>query len=448
MVIPPKVEGQYVSREDKHVSMVYGLPTPPYTGPLLYGLMEKKLQNVELSLIEAQRDDLNFDQALAELDELKPDLVICLIGWVSIPWDRVMAETRYTTIAIILQQWIDQLEAVKLYKLKSRYTLYKEIEAPLISGIKEFQEKGYIEKTKGIITEHNGNYSLTGMPEIFDLNDLSLPNYKVFKLEEYFKIREKILPYEKAHSIILNTMKSCPFNCSFCGQSNKGTKVRYQNPDFILDQIRYLNEIYKISDFAFCCNVFTVNKRRAYEFAEKLIDSGLKIKYTVNDRFGNYSKELAGLLVKSGCYEVRVGIETIDPKLQKYLNKPIDIGMAMSQAIIIKEAGLNLFLYTTPGIPGETRKSLDMTAQFISDVGADGFTTGPLFIMPGSPLYKRLVREGKILTYEWSEYRKGEKLTYINETYKDIFQIRSAETYLKEKVAELNINKKNGLLCC
>jgi len=237
-------------------------------------------------------------------------------------------------------------------------------------------------------------------------------------------------------------MKACPYKCSFCGQANDGTKkFRYQTPDHVVAQLKCLNKEYGINKFEFIDNVFTTNKNRAREIAEKLIESGLKIQYSVNDRLGNFDKSLSELLRRSGCFEVRVGVEACDPKVQEFLNKKLDIDKGIEQLKIIKDAGMLLYLYFTPGVPGETRESLDMNARFISDVDADSVTAGPLWIMPGSPLYYRYKKENKIIENDWSEYRKFDKLTYINESYSTIEEVMAASDYMLKKTLSYNMRR-------
>lgn len=446
MIIPPKVEELYVHREDKHVTM-HKAPFVPYTAPMIYALIEQDVNDVELLLIDAQKDDFNTSTVLNKLDEFNPDIVVTFLGWITIPWDRELAETKYPTIGIILEQWLDQMEALKLYNLKIKYTLYKEIEAPLIESLKEFQIKGLIENSAGVIIRNNEKYTLTSMPNLYDMTKLPMPNFKIFELEKYFKIRGNVLPKNQAHTGYLNTMKSCPFHCSFCGQSNTGSKVRYQDTKHVVRQMKYLFDEYGIEKFEFIDNVFTTNKSRAKYFAIDLINSGLKIRYSINDRLGNYNKELVQLLKKSGCEEVRIGIESCDPIVQKLFNKEFDIEKAKNQIKILQDEGLKIYLYLVTGAPGETKKTLNLNAKFLSDVEPDKFGSSPLYIMPGSPLYYRYKKEGKILVDDWSEYRKFDKLTYINDTYNTIEDINFAEIYMKRKFYIYNILKvKRGVL--
>lgn len=441
LVIPPKVEGQYVHREDKHVSM-HTYPFVPYTAPLLYAIIQQELPDVRLSILEAQRDGLDNEAALQRLKEINPDIAVVLMGWITIPQDRILAETGIPTIGIIVQQWIDQMEATKLYNLTIPYVLFKEIEAPLIAALREFKEKGEVRDAPGVLVCHSpGDYRLNAPPEPSDPTRFPIPAYEAFDLERYFTQRSEApnFPADKVRMAYMNTMKSCPFQCSFCGQSNDGTKVRYQTPEQIVDQLAFLHQTYGITRFEFIDNVFAIHKKRAKAFCKELIRRKLPIRYSINDRLGYYDCELIELLHQSGCFEVRVGIETCDPELQAYLNKPLDLEMAKREIHLIRSFGIEIYLYFTPGIPGETDESLKLNARFITDVHADTFTTGALFIMPSTPLYRTLKAEGKILIEEWSEYRKQNQMVYINESYPTMEAVREASTRLKKLVFRYRI---------
>lgn len=440
MIIPPKYGEQYVRREAKDAS--YSIdPFMPYTQPLHYALIQRELNDIEINIIDAQLDHLSNKEVLDKLDSINPDIVITYLSWTCIPHDRVLAESKYPTIAIILQQRIDQLEACEIYKLKNKYTLYKELEAPLIEALSEFQEKGKIEKANGLIVNNNGTYKLLAPPKAYHLSELPKPDFEAFRFSDYIKLREDISPDMRARTAHLSTMKNCPFGCSFCGSSNDGSKVEYQTAEQVVDQLKYLHDTYNINVFILSCNVFTTNKKRARKIAQGIIESGMKIKYSINDRVGNWDKDLADLLAKSGCYEVRCGVEAVDPKVQKVLNKPWDVEKLKEQFKIIHDAGIRVSTCFTTGVPGETKQSLDMNAKFISDIDADGFTTSPLFIMPASPLYYKLKSEKKLLTMDWHKYHELKELVYVNETYDNMEEILSAERYMKRKVYLYNMQR-------
>ena len=114
-----------------------------------------------------------------------------------------------------------------------------------------------------------------------------------------------------------------------------------------------------------------------------------------------FDQELIDLLAESGCLGVRCGIETCDPVTQKAINKCIDLEKAKDVFDRVKKAGMYVHLYMTPGIPGETRETLDMNARFIVDVDADTFTWGALALMPNSDFYNEYKAAGKITEPDW-----------------------------------------------
>ncbi|MFX0196993.1 MAG: B12-binding domain-containing radical SAM protein [Candidatus Hodarchaeota archaeon] len=432
MIIPPKVDGEWIGREDKHAAAGKE-EILPYTPPLIYSLIREHIPNAELQLIEAQRDGLSVEEVISNVHEMKPDIIVSFLAWTHIPWDRKCAETKFPTIAVILQQYIDQREAVELYDLKSRYFVKQELEMPIVEALKEFEQSNDIKSTRGFLIRDGQNLIDTGDAPLADITRFPLPAFDVFEPEKYYKLRESN-PFVQRHPVRIahfNTMKGCPFKCTYCGQASKGQGVRYQTTQQVIKQIDFFVRKYNVFNFVFFDNEFAVNLRRAKEICREIISKKLKVKYIVNNRVELFDDDLIELMANSGCESVKLGIETCDPSLQRYVNKKIDLNMAKMTISRLRDAGVRIHLYMTPGIPGETKESLKMNAHFIADVDPNTFSTGPLFLMPNSTIYKHIKKSGKLLETDWSKYRSKEKLCYINESYKNIGEILNAERYLR-----------------
>ncbi len=436
IIIPPRVHGQWVVREEKHVAQG-NKEIIPRTASLLTALLQRELgPHLELSLIEAQRDHLNKEEVLAGLDALSPHLVICYLSCFHIPWDRACAETGFPTIAVILQQNIDHREALELYGLQCAYVCKHEIEYPVVEAVKEFMQTGRIQHTKGFLINTGDGVLDTGDAQAADLDSFPIPYHTLFDIEKYFRLREQNPLISDPRSFNLNTMKGCLFQCAYCGQARQGNRpVRTQSARTVLRDLRFFYDHFGIRHFAFADNEFAVDMNRAKSICQAILESGIKIHFVINNRVELFDEELIRLLREAGCVNIRLGIETCDPDLQRYINKRIDLNRAKRLIQRLNGAGFQVHLYMTPGIPGEKRSSLDMAARFIAEANPFSFSTGPLFLMPNSPLYRRLSKEGKILEREWSAYRALQKLCYVNESYKDIREVRRAEQYLVRKAS-------------
>ena len=435
LVNPGKVDGKYITREDKHVSSKK-FPMLPYTVSNLLGLIEKKIKDVDIQYFDGVIDNLDNEDLYKKIEKFNPNIVICLMSWISIPQDKFLAETKYDTIGIIFQQFIPTYEAAKKYKINCKYILKNEIEGPLLDGIRELIDINKIINTKGFLIKKdidNGeiDYIDTGIAELYDAESTwTFPNFEKAKMSKYVKLLNSMPGSDM--QFILQTSKGCAFKCAFCGQANSGKKLRAQPVDLVIKQIQFLYDNYGITKFTFIDNIFSGFRNRAKDICRELIKSGLnkKIRYDIQDRVRYYDDELAKLLVESGCEWVKVGVETSDPITQKYIDKSTDYYKEIEKMKLIKKYGLKLGFYMISGIPGETTKTHWLNAKFYVDSGADGYSIGPLFIMPGSPLYYRLKIKNLIIDEDWTVYRNKEKLSYINSSYKTIEEIYRKQKFM------------------
>ena len=434
MVNPPRVGGRWIGREDKHAGAGRE-EVLPYTAPQLYALIKRELPDADLRLIEAQRDNLSAEDVVFGLKRMKPDIVISLLSWTHIPWDRVCAETGFPTIAVILQQFVDQREAVELYNLKSRYVVKQELEMPIADALKEFNKTGSISRTKGFLVRTENGLVDTGDAEPADISGFPVPAFDAFDPDKYYALRKanRIIRQDDVRVAHFNTMKGCLFKCRFCGQADRGQRVRYQTVGRVIEQIELFVNKYKVNNFIFFDNEFGGNMKRAKEICKEIIVRGLKIRFMINNRVEFFDDELIDLLAASGCETVRLGIETCDPRLQNYMNKKIDPDKAKTVIKKLKAAGIKIHLYMMAGIPGETKKSLNVNARFIADADPSTFSATVLFPMPNSAFYNELKASGKLIETDWSSYRAFDRISYMNESYKSTRELKAAQRYMRRR---------------
>ena len=116
---------------------------------------------------------------------------------------------------------------------------------------------------------------------IKDIDSLGRPTYDLFPMDVYTKTKFYIHdPTTKIfkHKLTFKTMgvltgRGCPYQCNFCSKSFEG--LRLKSVDSIIDEIKYLKQTYGIEGVHFIDELFVVNKKRAYELAERLGTIGM-----------------------------------------------------------------------------------------------------------------------------------------------------------------------------
>lgn len=179
---------------------------------------------------------------------------------------------------------------------------------------------------KGIYYKQEGKIKNTALRPYMDLNkSLALP-YHLIDMKRYL-VRGP--GYRIAHFM---SSRGCPFKCTFCA-------FRYHNPyasdwralsaEKTLDSLRQLREDFGVNGINFYDANFFVDMERVKIILEGFIKEKFNAPYHAvrvrADTFFEFSDEFLKLLEESGVSSFVIGVESGSEKIQKLLNKKIDI---------------------------------------------------------------------------------------------------------------------------
>jgi anaerobic magnesium-protoporphyrin IX monomethyl ester cyclase len=191
------------------------------------------------------------------------------------------------------------------------------------------------------------------------------------------------------------TSRGCPYRCAYCSKPVFGSRFRAQSPERVVAEMVYLHEKFGVREIAFYDDSFTLDKKRAYEIAEKILEKGLKIAWTCETRVNLVDKELLGHMKRAGCYSVSYGIESASPQIIEVLRKDITLEQVEKAVRESREVGLQVVGYFMLGSPGETpntiRKTIDYAKKLKVDFAQFSITTP----FPGTELYDIYMRDKK-----------------------------------------------------
>jgi radical SAM superfamily enzyme YgiQ (UPF0313 family) len=125
-----------------------------------------------------------------------------------------------------------------------------------------------------------------------------------------------------------------------------------------------------------------------------------------------WDDELLDLAAESGCSGLLLGFESLSDgalaESRKSFNARVDYRTVIEKLHARKIAIQGCFVF---GFDEDDRDVFDRTAQFAIDMHIDLPRYAILTPFPGTPLYARLSREGRILTSDWSNY-DGQHVVY------------------------------------
>lgn len=197
----------------------------------------------------------------------------------------------------------------------------------------------------------------------------------------------------------------CPNKCDFCQYSNvpDGSKFYARPIEEVVSEIKSIpQKILYFKDLS----LTTIPK-----YSKKLFKSmrGLNKKFNCHGNVNVLAKdeELVKLSHEAGCIEWVIGFESFSQKIldniHKKDNKLEYFKKAVKNIHKYKMSVIGTFVF---GFDEDTTDVFEITKKNIDKLGLDGAIFAVLIPYPGTPIYKKLDKEGRILTYDWSKYNR------------------------------------------
>jgi len=196
--------------------------------------------------------------------------------------------------------------------------------------------------------------------------------------------------------------RGCPHKCDFCSISNMANGHLYR-PRPIENVTKEINNI-KNRFLVFVDPSLTININYTKNLFKNLKDLNKKFAC-----FGNVNvaddEEFLKLASDAGCLGWSIGFESISQEsvegAGKKANRVKEYKKIVKKIHDYNMAVLGSFVF---GFDSDTKDIFDATINAIYELELDTIGVNILTPFPGTPLYDRLEREGRILTRDWSKY--------------------------------------------
>jgi radical SAM superfamily enzyme YgiQ (UPF0313 family) len=206
---------------------------------------------------------------------------------------------------------------------------------------------------------------------------------------------------------IVETVRGCPFNCSFCSATLfNGKRYRYKPIDRVLAEIDAWRDRSKLALFA-DLNIIS-SKRQAKRLLRELAGLGLMWWGSASVDVAD-DDELLRLLADSGCAYLGLGFESVSPatldEMNKRHNKRVDFKTVVRR---LHDHNIDVFGNFIFGLDTDTPDVFDRTVEFAVDAGIDFPVFEVLAPYPGTRIYADLDAQGRLLTKDWSRYTRSD----------------------------------------
>ena len=324
------------------------------------------------------------------------------------------------------------------------FALVGEGEMPMIQLVDAIMNGGNYDKVPGLVKKIGyKKYFINPKNERHDMNLLPKPARHLVNMEGYFKIGAFQSAKSRSKRVLsVMTSRGCPEKCTFCTTPQMwGQTARWRSTKHVMNEISNDVKDYKIGEIQFLDDTLTLNKNLLYSLCAELEKLGLPW-CTPNGTKANYhlkeQLDMYKAMANSGCYQITIACESgVQRVLDDLINKRLPLETIYPAIEKAKKAGMLCHTYWILGYPGETYEEMQKTIDFAMNSGADSFSFSVLQPLPGTPIYRKIVKENL-----WWENRSMDDMLLRASLIKvDGFQ--SAEEF--EKFVD-DTNRKANLL--
>lgn len=289
-----------------------GVIAPPLGIAYMAGVLQEN--NIDVEILDASAEDMDFKDVEKELLKRKPDLVALTaltptIGR-ALETAQVVKETLPDSIVVMggyhpTFNFIETLEDENV-----DIVIRGEGEYIMLNLVQALENQSSLHDVKGIVFEDKNSKEIVVNPEaplIQDLDELPFPALNLLPMKKY-----RLLDMD-THMTTMITTRGCPMQCSFCSSAAMhGKKIRERSVENIVDEIEYLKTNYDIDTIAFMDDTFTLKKRKVMAICDEILKRNIEIMWGCTSRVDTLDEKLLKKMKESGCITIFIGVESAD----------------------------------------------------------------------------------------------------------------------------------------
>ena len=318
----------------------------------------------EVSVLDLNNEALADDETRARARAFAPDLIGISIKTATVKHGRRVGRSLRAAlpgVTIVVggphvliagpeleaEDWIDHLFA-------------GEAEETLPAFLRERQgpQRGSLPRVVA-----GGDPRFAASPRPQDLDALPFPDFSLFPPA----VRASL-----AENYPLVTSRGCVYKCVYCSVPLiSGRGHRRRSIPNIIAELRQARDRYGVRGFQVIDDVFNLDMNRCKDFCRELIASGLALSWSCPNgiRVDRVDPELAGLMRRSGCAAVMVGVESADPAVLAAVNKGETVADIERGIGVLQAAGIEVGGFFLIGAPGDSIRSQEISLAFVKRTG-------------------------------------------------------------------------------
>jgi len=203
----------------------------------------------------------------------------------------------------------------------------------------------------------------------------------------------------RPHSNML-TSRGCPYNCTFCASTRFWPSIRYFSPEYMMEEIRSLRDLYGVRYITFHDDLFIANVKRLEQFHELVLSEGLPrqgFRFSCAASATRISDDTARMLKEMNFVSISMGLESGNQEVLTRLKGRAFKVETNEQAVrTLHRHGIHPHASFILGERYETVEQMEETYEFIRRNPLSLVNIYVLTPLPGTPVWNDAVSRGLV----------------------------------------------------
>jgi radical SAM superfamily enzyme YgiQ (UPF0313 family) len=210
-------------------------------------------------------------------------------------------------------------------------------------------------------------------------------------------------------SVSVIQARGCPYTCRWCSHSVYGNSHRRRTPEDAADEVLWIKEHYNPDLIWYADDVFTINFRWFFKYAEELKKRGVRIPFEGISRADRLNEEVVKTLADMGCFRLWNGSESGSQRVLDAMDRKVQVKDVQEKTHLLQKYGIETGMFIMLGYDGETIEDLEATVEHLKISNPDLFLTTVAYPIKGTSYYTEV--ESRILTDKAWDARSDRDLT-------------------------------------
>jgi radical SAM superfamily enzyme YgiQ (UPF0313 family) len=259
---------------------------------------------------------------------------------------------------------------------------------------------------KGLIVRDGAGMTISPPRNLIeDLDELPFPDRS-----------NSLKSYQSGSLAHISGSRGCYGNCSFCSinslyRLSDGKAWRGRSPKNIVEELSELQSKYGFDSFKFVDDSFfgpdKIWRSRGIELAERIIESGLKIRFRISVRANNVDEEVFKALKEAGLYAVSIGIESGVQRMLNTFGKGLTVRQNSEALDVLRKLEIITLMGFIGFDPYVTLEEINQNIAFLeqNSFAITDILSKPLYVHADDAITKKLLSDGLIIGRDFPNYR-------------------------------------------